>query len=64
MFKRLKDVFKRQSITVIDEVEETKEVKGDGKAEFFGEPTSEEWLAFEREELGTNAWYDRLKKLL
>ena len=62
MFKRLKDIFKKDE--EIKDVLLEKKVEGDGKAEFFGEPTSEEWLAFEREELGTNAWYDRLKKLL
>lgn len=36
---------------------------GDGKAVFFGEPTPEEQLEFEREERGEKKWYDRLKRL-
>lgn len=37
---------------------------GDGKAVFFGEPTPEDELEFEREKNGTKPWLDRLKKLI
>lgn len=37
---------------------------GDGKAEFFGEPTPEDEKEFERSEKGTKPWYDRLKNLV
>lgn len=44
-------------------IEIVKDPIGDGKAEFFGEPSEADQLAFEREEAGTQAWYDRLKNL-
>lgn len=44
-------------------VEIVKDPLGDGNAEFFGEPTPADQLAFDREEEGTAAWYDRLKNL-
>lgn len=37
---------------------------GNGNAAFFGEPTEEEQLDFEREERGEKGWFDRLKKLV
>lgn len=39
------------------------EVKGDGKAEFFGEPTPEEMIDYQRELDGTLPWYKRITKL-
>ena len=36
---------------------------GDGKAEFIPEATQEDFDEFEKEEKGTKAWYDRIRKL-
>ena len=35
---------------------------GDGKAAFFGDPTREDEIEFEREEAGMNKWYKRILK--
>lgn len=44
-----KKMFEQNSISI-----------GDGKAEFFGTPTPEEELQFERQEKGTDKWYKRI----
>ncbi len=36
---------------------------GDGKAEFFTEGTQDDYDEFQKEETGTKAWYDRIKRL-
>lgn len=36
---------------------------GDGKAEFLGEGTEEEWIEQQREDEGSKPWYDRLRRL-
>lgn len=36
---------------------------GDGKAEFFGSGTEEEFKQMEAEDSGMKAWFDRLKNL-
>lgn len=41
-----------------------KPVEGDGKAEFFSEPTPEEELEYQREQAGTLPWYKRIKNML
>lgn len=35
-------------------------VEGDGKAEFFGEGTTEELLKLQREDSGLQPWYKRI----
>lgn len=37
--------------------------EGDGKAEFLGSGTIEEWEELKREDAGMKAWYERLKNL-
>ncbi len=37
---------------------------GDGKAEFLGEGTEEEFIEQQREDKGEKPWYDRLKNLI
>lgn len=67
LLKKKPEAIDALSVEDIDKMENEKlkaDTLGDGKAEFFGEPTSEEVLAFEREQAGTNAWYERLKKLI
>lgn len=39
------------------------ETLGDGKAEFLGEGTTDEYLDQLREDEGSKSWYDRLKRL-
>lgn len=57
-------------VVLVDDIEKMKstaarkvEEVGDGKAEFFADPTPEEELEHERAEKGTKKWYDRLKIL-
>lgn len=38
-------------------------VEGDGKAEFIGQGTEEEYRDFELQEKGMKGWIDRLKQL-
>ena len=62
MFKKIKRAYK-----ILQELEpetfkpETK--LGDGKAEFFGDVTDKEMDDYEKEQNGTLAWYERLKRL-
>jgi len=62
MFKKIKRAY-----AVLSELEpETfkgEKPLGDGKAQFFGEPTDEEMKEYERELSGTDAWYKRILKL-
>lgn len=37
--------------------------KGDGKAVFLGEGTTEEFIEQERADKGLKGWYDRLKRM-
>ncbi len=37
---------------------------GDGKAEFIGEGSHEEFLEFQKEEEGMKPWYERIKNLV
>ncbi len=37
--------------------------KGDGKAVFFGEGTTDEFIEQERADKGLNGWYERLKNM-
>lgn len=43
-------------------IEQNSKSIGDGKAEFFGDPTPTEELEFERQEKGTDKWYKRILK--
>jgi hypothetical protein len=70
MFRRLKriyDLSKKdpEALKVLETLspEQLKIVPeaGDGKAEFFGDGTDEEYQEFLKEENGTKAWYDRIK---
>lgn len=36
---------------------------GDGKAEFLGQGSVEEWEDLQKEDSGMKPWYDRLKQL-
>lgn len=53
------------TIVVVDEIDDIKRVdekdlEGDGQAEFLGEGTEAEFLAQQREDDGTGAWYKRI----
>lgn len=37
--------------------------QADGKAEFLGSGTQDEWLEQQREDDGTKPWYERLRNL-
>ena len=74
MFKRLKRLYelsKKDSevLDVYDTLtpEEIKDIpdasKGDGKAVFLGEGSSEDFLDQERKDKGLAGWYERLKNL-
>ena len=74
MFKRLKRLYelsKKDSeiLDVYDTLtpEEIKDIpnasKGDGKAVFFSEGSSEDFLDQERKDKGLSGWYERLKNL-
>ncbi len=39
------------------------EIIGDGKAEFLGVGSEEEWIEQERKDKGMDKWYNRLKNL-
>ncbi len=59
--------FEKLSDSELNEMSDTlasmqKEDLGDGKAEFFGEPTRQDEIEFEREENGTLPWYKRLTR--
>lgn len=40
------------------------ELEGDGKAEFLGEGTTEEYEDMIKEDKGEKPWYDRIKNLI
>lgn len=69
MFKRLrrmwqlsdKDIKALETLTP-EEIQNIP-VLGDGKAEFLGEGTEEEYIEQERKDKGLKGWYDRLKNL-
>jgi len=69
MFKRLRRMWQLsdKDITAFESLtpEEIKNIPiaGDGKAEFLGEGTEEEYLEQERKDKGLKGWYDRLKSL-
>lgn len=51
-----------EQLAAIEQPGKIKAVEGDGKAEFFGEPTPAEELEFQREQDGTLPWYKRILK--
>jgi len=71
MFKKIKRLLKLSKlddklVSTITAEKLDKEIDtflGNGKAEFFGDPTIEETLAHKRNEDGTLSWYERLKNL-
>jgi hypothetical protein len=74
MFKRIRRIIElsRKDPEILDkyekltpeEIEQIPNVsKGDGKAVFFGEGTTEEFIEQERADKGLLGWYERLKKM-
>ena len=74
MFKRIRRLWtlSRKDPEILEKYaeltpEEIKQIpdasKGDGKAVFFGEGTTDEFIEQERADKGLKGWYDRLKKM-
>lgn len=74
MFKRIRRIVElsRKDPEILDKYEKLtpEEIadipnasKGDGKAVFFGEGSTEEFVDQERKDKGLKGWYDRLKQL-
>ena len=55
------DKYEKLSPEEIEKIPEAS--KGNGKAVFFGEGTSEEFVEQERKDKGLAGWYERLKNL-
>lgn len=75
MFKRLKKLIALskkdpKALAILESLDEEQlalvpdEELGDGKAEFIGEGTHEEFVEFQKEEEGLKPWYERLKNLV
>lgn len=74
MFTRIKKLIALSKLSIerttiltpdgIEPVVVLKEALGDGKAEFLGEGTTEEFTDQERADKGTKGWYDQFKRLI
>ena len=68
IFQRIRNLWRLSDAIIVEQGAKhdsitIQAVEGDGKAEFLGEGTQEEFLEQQREDAGTKPWYDRLKRM-